>query len=72
MRRDGQAHPISSALGVPTRLTHLTSDGVLPRTALAAGLPILHVSVQHAYAPADLRGQIYGHLNTGARAEVSV
>jgi hypothetical protein len=26
----------------------------------AAGLPILHVSVQPAYAPVDLRVQIYG------------
>jgi very-short-patch-repair endonuclease len=38
----------------------------------AAGLPILHVSVQHAYASADLRVQIYGHLNAGAQAEVTV
>ncbi len=46
-------------------------DAFVDAALQAAGLPILHISAEHAYAPAELRVQVYGHLNAGAQAEVS-
>jgi very-short-patch-repair endonuclease len=42
-------------------------DAFVDAALEAAGLPILRMPVQHAYTPAELRVQIYGHLDGGTQ-----
>ena len=47
-----------------------TRDAFVDAALDAAGLPILHVSVQHAYVPAEVRTLIHDRLNADIRALV--
>jgi very-short-patch-repair endonuclease len=51
--------------GSHARLDRRARDACVDAALGAAGLPILHVPAQHAYAPAELRTLIDDHLNDG-------